>query len=233
MRSKSNHIICKTIFSKVKYHEDFEKNIKNKNIPSGVHNNNSNTNGNTNNIIINNCYQSERVNGTGVFVQQPGLVATYKSGGNGEITNNKTTALQSNGNGNANSSNGSNSNGHMSSSSSSSLSQQRKIGSIADYDPLSYETTKTTVMNDRFGRSVFSTGNLQNGNSNASSRMAPAYNSTSNIGSYMNSNGTNGIKNGYGHYQNGSNGNHTVNNYNHNLEYDISGISFLRFFFNL
>lgn len=111
--------------------------------------------------------------------------------------------------------------------------QQRKIGSIADYDPLSYESTNANLNGvDRLGgRSVYSTGNLQNGRAQMS--HANTYNSSSNIGNFTMSNGNgNGVvrNNGNGstipynnhHHYNGTNG-VLNNNFNHDLEYDVSG----------
>lgn len=155
-------------------------------------------------------------------------MATFKSNGSGGMSNERSAPFLTNGGTNGKQ------NGHLQT-----QQQQRKIGSIADYDPLAgFEATPNGINNDRFGRSVFSTGNLHNGSSSSAASRAPAYNSTSNIGNYATSNGngnTNGNGNGYGnHYHKNGNGvtNGVVTNgyNNHNLEYDISGIFlFVRF----
>lgn len=170
-------------------------------------------------------------------------MATFKSGvGNGNMIspNERSAPFVVNNvmNGNGNGLNG-HGHGHIQpvqqqhTSLSMSQQQQRKIGSIADYDPLSYESTTTNINGvDRLGgRSVYSTGNLQNGRAQMS--HVNTYNSSSNIGNYTMSNGNgNGVRNnGNGstipynnHHYNGTNGVHNNNNnFNHDLEYDVSG----------
>jgi len=180
------------IISQVKYHEDFEKNIKNKQ----QNGNGLETNGNGETIA-----RHMNGNGNGVYqVQQPTLVATFKSGGGERL---QSTQLINNGN-------------FALQQQQAYQQQQRKIGSIADYDPLGYEGNGTS---DRFvssSRNVLSTGNLQQ---NGGMRT-PAFNSASNIMSHNNYVTSAAHTNGSYVYHNGSNGNNGNSHYNNNLDYN-------------
>jgi hypothetical protein len=72
---------------------------------------------------------------------------------------------------------------------------QRKIGSIADYDPLGYEINSNGVrimQQPNMNRNVYSTGSLAINNSQQQQSTRPAYNSSTNIiannGGYTNGN---------------------------------------------
>lgn len=170
------------IISQVKYHEDFEKNIKNKYTPvldnpetaraienqkivssaeyKGIKNQNQNQHGNFNGHYNGNGQS----NGQPIVVQtsKGSLVPTFKNG-----IEKQTFDTQS----------------------------QRKIGSIADYDPLSYEGPLNGAYQQQqyanggrpISRNVYSTGNLNNHQPKLNG--ASTYNSTSNIINYSNGNG--------------------------------------------
>lgn len=125
------------VIKKVKYHEDFEKNIKNKHMVTG---------GSGVGFERNTLERSNKIG------YQPALVATFKSGG--ALNGSSEDVYKRHGNFD---------NPSRFPLPNQQQQHQRKIGSIADYDPLGYENGGVPS-----GQKGYSNGVLHNGANNRS-----------------------------------------------------------------